>query len=117
MTRDRDASNISESMSSAVVFLAKTSVSPERARALKAAAAAYGQSTPELLAKYDPATSSWRTSELYLDGALSEFSEIWPRSGMMRSGIAYRLPPLVPHTGATGFGLWPYARPPNGERR
>lgn len=36
-----------------------------------------------------------------------EFSSTWPRSGTMRSGIAYRLPPLVPLTGGTACGLWP----------
>ncbi len=67
----------------------------------------YGQSTPELLASYDRATSSWRTSQLCLDGDLSEFLETWPRSGLMRSGIAYRLPPLVPLTVETDSGLLP----------
>ena len=66
-----------------------------------------GQSTPELLARYDRATSSWRTSQLCLDGALSEFSETWPRSGTMRNGTAYQLPPLVPLTDATASGSWP----------
>jgi len=70
----------------------------------------YGQSTPELLASYDPATSSWRTSQLCLDGDLSEFSETWPRSGLMRNGIAYRLPPLVPLTAGTDSGLLPTPR-------
>ena len=63
------------SMSSAAASPARTSASPERARALAASAAAYGRSTPELLARYDPATSSWRTSQLCLDGELSVFSE------------------------------------------
>jgi hypothetical protein len=38
---------------------------------------------------------------------LTEFSETWPRSGMMRNGIAYQLPPLVPLTDETASGLWP----------
>jgi hypothetical protein len=38
---------------------------------------------------------------------LTVFSETWPRSGLMRNGIAYQLPPLVPLTDATGPGLWP----------
>jgi hypothetical protein len=94
-------------MSSAAAFPAKISPSPERARALRASAAGYGRSTPELLARYDRATSSWRTSQLCLDGDLSEFSETWPRSGLMRSGTAYLLPPLVRLTDETGSGLWP----------
>ena len=38
---------------------------------------------------------------------LTEFSETWPRSGTMRSGIAYRLPTLVPLTAGTESGSWP----------
>ena len=36
-----------------------------------------------------------------------EFSETWPRAGMIVAGIAYRLPPLAPITRGTGCGLWP----------
>ena len=35
------------------------------------------------------------------------FSETFPRSGMTRSGTAYRLQPLVPLTRGTASGLWP----------
>jgi hypothetical protein len=94
-------------MSSVAAYPVRTSALPERARALRASAAAYGQSSPELLARYDRATSSWRTSQLCLDGELSVFSETWPRSGLMRNGTAYQLPPLVRLTDATGFGSWP----------
>jgi hypothetical protein len=104
---DSHGSTAAWSMSSAAAFPAKISPSPERARALRASAAGYGRSTPELLARYDRATSSWRTSQLCLDGDLSEFSETWPRSGLMRNGIAYQLPPLVRLTDETGSGLWP----------
>ena len=68
---------------------------------------AYGANMPGSLARYDHATSSWKTSQLCLGGGLETFSETWPRSGTMRSGIAYRLPPLEPHTGATASGYWP----------
>lgn len=44
---------------------------------------------------------------LKLDGSLAEFSEIWPRSGMMQSGKAYRLRPLVPLTSVIGCSSWP----------
>src|SRR3990172_688208 len=71
----------------------------------------YGKNSVELLAKYDPDTQSWRTCQLSLvetegDG-LAEFSETWPRSGMMRNGIAYQLPPLVPLTVEIEFGSLP----------
>jgi hypothetical protein len=86
---------------------ARISAQPALALELTERARAFGQSTPELLAKFDPDTSSWRTSQLCLDGALSEFSEAWPRSGLMLSGTAYQLPPLALRTDGTEFGLWP----------
>ena len=70
-----------------------------------------GQSTPELLAKYDHNTHSWRTSqrcflETQGDG-LAEFLETWPRSGMTRNGIAYQLQVLDSLIKETGCGLLP----------
>lgn len=54
------------------------------------------------LAKFDPDSLSWRTSQLCLTGGLTEFSGNWPRSGLMLNGTAYQLPPLVPRTSVTG---------------
>ncbi len=87
---------------------AKISAKPALAEALRAHAAAYGQSSPELLATFDHVSRLWKTSQSCLlamtgDG-WAEFSETWPRSGIMRSGIAYRLRPLVPDILATEFG-------------
>lgn len=93
--------------SSAADSRAKTSATPESVPELKVSIADCGQSMPVLLAKYDPTTSSWRTSQLCLDGDLAEFSETWPRSGMMRNGIAYRLPPLAQSMTGTDSGLLP----------
>ena len=93
-------------ISSAAASPARTSVSPEKAQALRASARAYGRSTPNY----------WRTTTRYvivenvaalLGRGLATFSETWPRSGMMRNGIAYQLPPLVRLTDETGSGLWP----------
>ena len=72
----------------------------------KAHAADYGANTPVLLASYDHATSSWKTSQHFLGEGLTVYSETWPRSGMMRSGTAYQLQPLVRLTDETGYGLW-----------
>lgn len=74
----------------------------------------FGQKSPDWLANYDLDTSSWKTSQTCLvdhqsnqaDG-LAEFSETWPRSGMMRSGIAYRLHTLAQNINETGSGFWP----------
>jgi hypothetical protein len=85
----------------------RTFRSPEEVLASKVNEAAYGQSSPELLASLAPDMLSWRTSQLCLVEGSTVFSETWPRSGMMRSGIAYQLPPLAPLTDATASGLWP----------
>lgn len=76
-------------------------------RVLKAHAAGCGENTPDWLTSFDLKSQSWKTSQLCLDGELAEFSETWPRSGMMLNGIAYQLPTLVPDNFGTEFGLWP----------
>ena len=91
--------------------LARTSPLPARAPASRASGPGYGVISPDLLARFDLDTRSWRTSQLSFlettaDG-LAEFSETWPRSGIARSGIAYRLPVLEPLTGGIGSGLLP----------
>lgn len=86
---------------------ARTSALRGRELAWPAPGRACGLNTHVSLASYDPVTSLWRTSQLCLDGGLSEYSETWPRSGMMRNGTAYLLPPLVRLTGETESGLWP----------
>lgn len=86
---------------------AKTSVMRDRAPDLTAIGAASGLNMPELLARFDRALSSWKTSQRCLVEEWEPFSEVWPRSGMMRSGTAYRLQPLVPYTPEIAFGLLP----------
>jgi hypothetical protein len=97
--------------SSAAASPAKTSASPAAAKGSTGHARVFGASTPDSFATYDPATSSWRTSQLSLLEEWSVFSATWPRAGMTRNGTAYRLQPLAPLTGATGSGSWPT---PNG---
>jgi hypothetical protein len=70
-------------------------------------AADYGASTRESFANFDPATSSWRTSQRSFFEEWSEFSETWPRAGMTRSGKAYELPTLARRTDESESGLWP----------
>jgi hypothetical protein len=67
----------------------------------------FGESLTDSLASYDPDTSSWRTCQLSVFGGLSEFSETWPRAGLMRSGTVYQRVPLVPLTREIESGLWP----------
>lgn len=87
--------------------LAKTSVWRALARVLAANEAGSGLSSPDSLARYDPNSLSWRTSQLCLVGDWETFSGTWPRSGMMLNGIAYQLPTLVRDNFGTAFGLWP----------
>jgi hypothetical protein len=83
---------------------------------LKENEAGCGPSTPDSFASYDPATSSWRTSQLSLLEDWGEWLETWPRAGMTRSGTAYQRPPSAPRTAVTGSGLWPTPNVPNGGR-
>lgn len=103
-------------MSSAEASPVRTSAALERVQALRASAAAYGRNTADLLASYDPGSSSWKTSQHCLVEGLTSFSETWPRSGLMQNGTAYQLPPLVRLTDEIDFGLWPTPVVPNGGR-
>src|SRR5690606_30018132 len=58
-------------------------------------------------ASFDPATSSWRTSQRCLLEGWASYSETWPRAGMMRSGIAFRRQPLAPITSVIEFSSLP----------
>ena len=51
-------------------------------------------------------TCCWKTWQRCLLGGWISFSGRWPRSGTMRNGIAYRLPPLAPRISGTGSGYW-----------
>lgn len=87
-------------------FRAKTSVSPETAQGLKESAAECGTTWPGSLAKLDRATSSWRTAQLSLLGDLDEFSQTWPRWGLMRNGECWERQTLAPRTSESASGLW-----------
>jgi hypothetical protein len=93
--------------SSVAVSPARISVSLAPVAGSTPSAPASGTNMPASLASFDPATSSWKTSQRCFLTGWAEFSQTWPRSGLMRSGIAYRLPPLVPLIGGTASGLLP----------
>jgi len=52
-------------------------------------------------ASFAPDTRCWKTCQGTFPWASETYSETWPRSGTMRSGIAYQRPPLVPLTAVT----------------
>jgi hypothetical protein len=74
---------------------------PEREPVLADLAPASGSSTPESLARYDLATSSWRTSPRSSTEGSIAFSGRWPKSGTMRSGTAFPRPKSAPRISAT----------------
>ena len=93
--------------SSRAAFRVRTSASPATAQASKASGPACGENMQGSFANYDHASSSWKTSQLCLDGELATYSETWPRAGMTRNGVAYRLGQLDCLTTATVSGLLP----------
>ena len=86
---------------------ARTSAAPAERLVLEAAAADYGLTIFGSFATYDRNSQSWRTSQISLLGGLTEFSETWPRSGLMRNGTLFRLAPLALPTSETASGLLP----------
>lgn len=57
--------------------------------------------------RYDPATSSWRTSQRSLFEGWEPYLATWPVAGMTRNGRSFRRRPLVPRTYGDGCGLLP----------
>lgn len=86
---------------------AKTSASRARVPAWTVSAPGSGESTRAFLANFDPATRSWKTSGLCGLEDLPQFSQTLPRSGSMRSGTLYLLPPLVHLTSVIVSGSSP----------
>jgi len=67
-------------------FPARTFLPLEKAQESTAPEAGCGSTWHGSLARFDRATSSWRTPQCSLLEGLDEFSETWPRWGMMRNG-------------------------------
>ena len=103
--------------SSAAAFRARISALPEKARDWLASDQAYGSSLLVSLAKLDHNLLWWKTSHASEAKGLVLFSETWPRSGMMRNGIAYQLPPLAPLTKEIASGLLPIPTVEDGESK
>jgi hypothetical protein len=97
-------------------FRAKTSAQPEKAPELTEKDPECGHRWQELLARYDPATSSWKTPQSSLLGDYTEFSETWPRWGLMQDGVSYQRQTLVRHTRETESGLWATPAASDGRR-
>lgn len=102
--------------SSRLASLAKTSAMLAVALGSKENAAAFGRKLSVSLTTFDPITCCWKTSQLSWDGVSTEFSETWPRSGLMRGGTVFPLPPLATPMNATAGGLLPTPRACDGTK-
>ena len=97
------------STSSAAASPARIFPTPAREPGSQVSVPAFGANTLESFASFDPASLSWRTSQRSLLGDWETFSETWPRSGMMQSGIASAPATLGPRIEGSGSSLWPTA--------
>ena len=66
-----------------------------------------GSKCPESFARYDRASSSWKTHQISLFEDSVEFSETWPRWGSMRAGECWELDTLAPVIVGIESGYWP----------
>ena len=94
-------------MSSVVAFHVRTLAQQEKATDSMESEAECGNTWRGWLAKYDRATSLWRTAQCSFLEDLTECLEILPRSGMTRDGLLWELPTLERRTNVTDFGSWP----------
>ena len=101
-----DGTTLSGSMSSSEDSPAKIFPTPGKGQDLKENAADCSSRPFAWFANYDREQLCWRTWQGCLLEGWTEFSGRWPRLGLMRNGIAYRLPPLVPRISGTGCSLW-----------
>lgn len=74
---------------------AKILALPAKVPDYQASALDYGGISLKPFAWFDQNTQCWRTWQRCFIEEWAKFSETWPTSGMIRSGIAYRLPPLA----------------------
>lgn len=71
-----------------------------------------GRKSPASFARWDPDSSSWKTSLELFDTDSPTSSTTLPASGSMRNGVCSPRPPLAPPTVANGSGSWPADGPP-----
>jgi len=93
-------------MSSAAASLAKILAMPASALGLTRADPVSGVSLPDWLARFDPATSSWRTRQPSLSAEWGECSPTWPVTGLMRNGTCWALAKLERRSTGSVSGYW-----------
>jgi hypothetical protein len=94
-------------ISSVEVFHANHILKPEKGEE-KMTPETFGLQSLELLAKFDPVSCSWKTSQISLTLMERKSLEIWPKWGFMRFGVLYALPMLAhPIEEQDGFSWHP----------
>lgn len=88
-------------------FPARISRPPGKGPGSKESEADSGQKWQGSFAKFDPASSSWKTHQYSLLGDLEPYSETWPRWGTMRNGECWERQTWERRTNGTGSGLLP----------
>lgn len=88
-------------------FPVRTSAPPAGAQGSPASAPASGRKWRESFARYDRASSSWKTPRSLPVVGLMSSSVTWPKWGSMRNGACSVLPTPELRTKGTGFGFWP----------
>jgi len=92
-------------------FPVRTSLLQEREQELMESAAGCGEKWRASFTKYDPNSCSWKTHQCSLLGDLDEFSEIWPRWGLMQDGECWEQITLAHHIKEKEYGLKQYVTP------
>ena len=103
-------------MSYLAAFPARTSASLAKARDSMGNDQECGGTWRGWLAKFDPATSSWRTAQCSLLEDLTESLVTLPRSGMTRSGLLWERQTLELRTREIASGLWATPTASDGQR-
>lgn len=99
--------NVEVSMSSAEDSHARIFQLQEKERESMESEVGCGVNTSGSFARLDRDSSLWKTSQRSLFEGLIEFSETWPKAGLMRNGTAYQRVSLVRNIEEIESGLWP----------
>lgn len=66
----------------------------------------FGRISPELFARFDRGSCSWKTYPDLFGTVSDVLPEIWPKAGSLRNGTVSQLPRSARRTNASGFSFW-----------
>ncbi len=94
---------------------ARTSALQARERDWMESAAGFSSRSLGLLARYDPDSSSWRTSQQSLSGGGARWQQPLPRWGLIVDGECFQLSTWERRSFENGGGVWPTLRVSRGD--